>query len=548
MRRLGEYRLGLLLDTAARVAFEEPSRFASEVCRRLLPSGLRTAVGSLGQHVGTSTRAGSALRTALGTVSGRLDLVGTDSALSASARSRQLWERGEVTAALAELEGGNDAVRRRLADDWEMICSGRALALSEPAVPASSAGAAPGSGLDVLHFLTNSLPYKQSGYTVRTQRLLAAQQQAGIRLEAVTRIGFPVTSGVLSVPDVSHVEGVRYRRLLPGHLERLPRTRIEQQARLLADYAREANPRVLHTTTDYRNGLTVEAAAHALGLPWVYEMRGQLEKSWVARQKPEYREAAEASERFLAWRATETRLATSADAVVVLSEVQREELVARGVDGEKIRIMPNAFDWPEGVERVSRPEARGLLGLPEADVWVGSVSAVVDYEGFDTLIRAVALLRSRGVDAKAAIVGDGASRPELEALARELEVDAHVLFPGRVPIDRSHLWYQALDLFAVPRRDTPVCRVITPIKPLEALACATPVLVSDLPALQLAPSHGAGLAIEPENPEKWANAISSRMPESAAYTRLSQAAAALAFTQSWSANARTSIEMYREIS
>lgn len=538
-----DLRIRLFLHAALRALQEDSQQFAVQVSRRFMPAKMRETIASIAQRLPEST-----IRNTSAILADRPDLLNAQSDASLQTHARELWNRGDIDSALATLNP-QSPLFTRLTDEWALIADNAPLTLEPSSIQLPQKQSSyKTSHIDVLHVLTNSLPYTQSGYTIRSHRLLSAQQTAGINLEAVTRIGYPVTIGNLKVPDKSTVDSVPYRRLLPTSLERMPRARTTQHASLLTSLALELRPTVLHTTTDYRNGLAVEAAAHYLDIPWVYEMRGQLEKSWVARQDSEYRQAAATSKRFFAWQSTETRLAQSADAVVVLSEIQREELIARGVDGEKIRTMPNAFDWPEDVQRISRKEARGLLGLPEADVWIGSISAVVDYEGFDTLIQAISILRAHGIDAKVAIVGDGVARPKLQALVRELELHNHVFMPGRVSVNDSHTWYQALDLFAVPRKDTPVCRIITPIKPLEALACGTPVLVSDLPALQLAPSHGAGLAIEAEKPEKWANAISTSMPGSTSYTKMTEAAGILASMQSWRSNALTSTMMYEEIS
>lgn len=474
------------------------------------------------------------------------DLLRATTSASRHAYARKLWDRGEVEEALAALPSTNDILHKRLSEERGILEKRTPLEITTPLPRPQETQRQ--EQLDVLHFLTNSLPFTQSGYTVRSHRLLQAQTQAGIKLEAVTRLGYPVTTGSLRAPACSELDGIRYHRLLPTSLARMPHARLEQQAHHLSQLVSQLNPRVLHTTTDYHNGLTVHSVAKHHDLPWVYEMRGQLEKTWVARQDPQYRESAEKSERFRAWHECETHTASQASAVVVLSDIQKEELIERGIDESKIYILPNAFDWPDNVERIGRQEARGRLGLPEADVWIGSISAIIDYEGFDTLIKAVKNVRDMGVDARAAIVGDGISLAHLKRLRSELNLEEYVVLPGRVPIDKSHTWYQALDLFAVPRRDTPVCRIVTPIKPLEALACGTPILASDLPALSLAPSYGAGRGIEADNPEKWAKAILKTMPDSSAYTKMAEAALQLSYANTWDSNAQTSLKMYGDIS
>lgn len=533
---MSDWRLGLLARVALGMLREDPSLLATQVSRRYLSAGARGRLGTLaGRLPGRGPLGGP--RAMLAQLADRPDLINRGKTL-ARVDARALWESGRASEAIESLPQA-DPLRARLADEWGLICRERCLTLST-ARPANE-------GIDVLHLLTNSLPYTQSGYTVRSHRLLTALHGRGLRVAAATRIGYPVTIGSFRVPEVSSIDGIDYHRLLPHSMERLPSRRIEQQSRMLLRLAERLNPKVLHTTTDYRNGYVAEAVARALGVPWVYEMRGQLEKSWLARQPEGARVAAEASPRYRAWQDTETRMAMRADAVVVLSEVQKGDLIQRGVEASKIWVGPNAFDWPEDTPHLSRSAARERVGLPEAQIWVGSVSAVVDYEGFDTLLRAVKLLVDRGIDARVVIVGEGVSRPSLVALAESLGISDRAVFPGRVPLEESHYWYQALDLFTVPRRDTPVCRTITPLKPLEALACGTPVLVSDLPPLLESIQGGAGVAIHPESAGEWADAVAGLLPGSEAYRAASAAALSLSRTRSWQSNAETYGRIYAEI-
>ncbi|MEK8227743.1 glycosyltransferase [Oerskovia sp. M15] len=137
---------------------------------------------------------------------------------------------------------------------------------------------------------------------------------------------------------------------------------------------------------------------------------------------PEAREVAERSERRALLRAKETELAASADAVVTLSATMRDELISRGVPAERVSVVPNAVRSSLLSGHPSPAAARASLGLPEASFVVGTVSSLVGYEGQDTILRAVALLRQRGVDVTALIVGDGVARPGLLRLADELSL------------------------------------------------------------------------------------------------------------------------------
>ncbi|MGO2111745.1 MAG: glycosyltransferase, partial [Pseudoclavibacter sp.] len=196
--------------------------------------------------------------------------------------------------------------------------------------------------LRVLHLLTNSLPHAQSGSTLRSHAILRAQRDAGVEVLAVTRIGYPVTVGRVGADDADVVDGVEYRRVLASRLGRTPPARLRQQLRLLLPIAREFRPDVIHTTTHAPNAIVARALARALGVPWTYEVRGMLEKTWVAsRATPEARTAAERSERFALSHAREAELAAAADHVFTLSTVMRDELADRGVPRERITLIPN---------------------------------------------------------------------------------------------------------------------------------------------------------------------------------------------------------------
>ena len=134
------------------------------------------------------------------------------------------------------------------------------------------------------------------------------------------------------------VDGVRYRRLLPSRLAQTMDARLQQQAEELLQVALEFRPSVLHTTTHFVNGLVVRAVAQALGIPWVYEVRGQLADTWAATRGPEALD----SEKYALFQARETEVMRDADLVVTLGQAMKANIVAAGIPGEKIIIAPNA--------------------------------------------------------------------------------------------------------------------------------------------------------------------------------------------------------------
>ena len=84
-----------------------------------------------------------------------------------------------------------------------------------------------------------------------------------------------------------------------------------------------------------------------------------------------------------------------------------------------------------------------------------------------------------------------------------------VHFTGRVPFSRVEQMYRLIDLFLVTRPDREVTRLVTPLKPLEALASGLPVLASDLAALRelVGGTPERGALLPPDEPQVWAETI-----------------------------------------
>lgn len=484
------------------------------------------------------------LRPVLAEVAVELD-VPLPSGARQAAVARAAWRTGHVSEAERAASG---RLARRLASERRSLAPGTRLpapSVRTTARPAPTDAAAPRA----LHLLVNSLPHTASGYALRSHAVLRAQVTAGVDAVAATRIGYPVSVGRVTAADVDVVDGVPYHRLLPWTAAATPGERLRRHAELATRLAAHVRPTVLHTTTNYTNALVTEAVARATGLPWVYEVRGVLEDTWAASfPTPQARAAARASERHALLRAREAELAAAADHVVTLGRAIRDDLVARGVDPDRVTVVPNGVDGRLLGLRVSSPQARQALGLPSTGFWVGTVTSLVDYEGIDTLVEAVALLRGRGVDARAAVVGDGVARPAVEALVQERGLTDHVVVPGRVPPADATAWYQALDAFVVPRRDTAVTRTVVPLKPLQAMALGRPVVASDLPALAEVVTHGrTGLLAAPDDPHALADALAALADDPATAGRLGDAGRDVAATRTWDAAGAAYRDLYERL-
>lgn len=396
--------------------------------------------------------------------------------------ARRRWYDGDMSGAVEVLEA---AGRPRSAERLES--ERRVFAGWTPSV-APVKGYVP-RDRTVLHVLTNSLPHTGSGYAHRSHSILKAQHDAGWNVHAATRVGYPVQVGKLFAADLDVLEGVSYHRVLPSTLAEGFDGRLQQQAEELLALALRIRPTVLHTTTHFVNGLVVREVARVLGIPWVYEVRGQLADTWASSRS----DAAKKSGRYRLFTESEAQVMHSANLVVTLGEAMKQDIVGKGVDPRKILLCPNAVGDEYLDEPMDSRSARQSLGLPSDGLYVGTVSSIVDYEGLDDLLRAFAELVADLPGLRCLIVGDGVALPSLKTLAEQLGVRALVTFTGRVPREEARLHHQAIDIFVVPRKDLEVTRAVTPLKPVEAMACARTVVASDLPALREIVSADTGV-------------------------------------------------------
>ncbi|MDV3219802.1 glycosyltransferase family 4 protein [Intrasporangium sp.] len=336
----------------------------------------------------------------------------------------------------------------------------------------------------VLHMLKISMPHRQSGYSMRSLYTLVGQRAAGLDPLAVTALDFPAVVGVTGAPAEEDVRGIRHLRL---QRDDVPKNQpwdayLDDWATALAPVVSREQPEIVHVhsgSRGYEAALVGLAVAQATGLPLVYEVRGFFESLWTSDAS-----WAEQSEMFQRRFDTETRCMLAADAVVTLSESMRSEIVRRGVPAERVHVVPNGVETDIFVPTPRDPELVERLRLGGRYVF-GYVSNLDHYrEGHELLVEAALHLRDRGVPATALIVGDGARRERLEALVDELGARDVVVFTGKVPHDRVLDHYALFDVFVIPRVDERAARLVTPLKPFEAMAAGIPLVTSDLEALR----------------------------------------------------------------
>jgi glycosyltransferase involved in cell wall biosynthesis len=406
-------------------------------------------------------------------------------------------------------------------------------------------GIAPPGQQSILHIVTDALPTTNAGYTVRTQEIAVAQRAEGLDPHVVTRIGFPVTTGKLDARARVDVDGVPYHRLLPWVLpqyaDKTARLGVERAARLVE----ELRPAVLHAASNYANGLTGLALRDRYGIPLVYEVRGFWEDTWLSRHPG--LDDLSSSEVYSRSRELETRCMAEADLVVTLGEAMRAEIVSRGIDPERVLIVPNGVGEDFLTPLPDGDGLRRALGIDPGDHVVGLVSSLVAHEGIGALLLAAQIMKNRGFPVKTLIVGDGPERTALERQAAELGIDA--VFTGRVPPERVRDYHAVLDVFVVPRTPDRVCQLVTPLKPVEAMASGLPVVVSDVAALAETVADGTtGVLFPPLDSGELADRLQGLLSDPHKREELGRnARERVARDRTWAHNARRYREAYAHL-
>lgn len=363
----------------------------------------------------------------------------------------------------------------------------------------------PNSNPRLLFLFTNSVPFTKSGYTVRGHQIARMLSQSLSWVGVATRLAYPVTIGVLPKTTEQLIDGVWYHRTIPWLLPRRVSQRIQKSVDDLVNFASKNGVSIIHTTTGYQNAIVASHIAEKLSIPWIYEVRGELESTWLSKFEKSDIPRAKLSHYFQTIRKMEFEAMQSAAAVIVLSEISKKELIHRGIRAEKILVVPNGIEREILSTNYDKDKIREELQLPKNEMLIGSVTSVVEYEGLDDLILS---LKQLPENYTALIVGDGSALPELIQLSINLGLEDRVLFVGRKPSSEIWKWYAAMDIFVVPRKNFEVTQRVTPIKSLIAQGLGIPVVASDLPALREITNNNASY-FESENPSELAKALLS---------------------------------------
>ncbi|MFQ3787564.1 glycosyltransferase family 4 protein [Halomonas sp. A29] len=361
------------------------------------------------------------------------------------------------------------------------------------------------------YILHNSLPYSTGGYATRAQGVAEGFKNNGHEVICITRPGYPldIESDIdkgHAIPLSDRINDIEFRRILEPSKNKTKSTEymLEASEKLKQQFA-EVKPGFILAASNYMCALPALIAARDLNIPFVYEVRGFWEISKISRE-PSYKNTLG----YKVQEAMETFVANSSDLVFTLTNEMKKELIARGVEAYKIYLLPNCCDPVRFFPRNAGGELRSYFDIPNDVAVIGYIGTFVKYEGLDDLAQACGILSERGLDFRLLLVGSentsgsgkGPILNDIISIATAKGFVGKLIAPGRVPHDQVEKYYSLIDIAPFPRKPLPVCEMVSPMKPLEAMASGKAVVVSSVSALtEIVIDEETGLVFDKGNIE-----------------------------------------------
>jgi PEP-CTERM/exosortase A-associated glycosyltransferase len=349
----------------------------------------------------------------------------------------------------------------------------------------------------ILHILDHSIPL-HSGYTFRTLSILKEQRTLGWKTFHLTG----QKQGPCSALE-EDVDGWHFYRT-PITLKSVTKLPVLNQISVINNLTRRLNevvkivkPDILHAHSPALNALPALRVARSLNIPIVYEVRAFWEDAAV-----DHGTSKEWGVRYRLTRALESYALKRVDAVTTICEGLRNDILGRGILPKKVTVIPNAVN----IENFNIGEEADLqlaedLGLNNK-ILLGFIGSFYAYEGLNILLQALPKMLAQNQDIRILLVGGGPQESKLKTLAIQLGIENKVVFTGRVPHDQVQRYYNLIDILVYPRLKMRLTDLVTPLKPLEAMAQGKLLMASDVGGhLELIQDKKTGVIFKSDNPD-----------------------------------------------
>ncbi|MBV1916534.1 MAG: glycosyltransferase, exosortase A system-associated [Sphingomonadaceae bacterium] len=397
----------------------------------------------------------------------------------------------------------------------------------------------------ILHVLDHSLPM-HSGYTFRTRAILKAQAAMGLEVRAITGSRHTAPG-----PSLETVDGLTFHRTdgeTSGPAGLREWREIAMHAAAIERLCREWQPDILHAHSPALCGQAALRAGQRLSIPVVYEIRAFWEDAAVGNGT-----GREGSLKYRLTRQLENNTIRRADAIVTICEGLQTDLISRGFDASRMTITPNGVDLTLfGTPPVKDEALAAELGLTANGrpcPVIGFIGSFYDYEGLDDLIAAMPELIARHGDARLLLVGGGPCEEALRRQASNSPCASAIRFVGRVPHTEVERYYALADIMAYPRKKSRLTDLVTPLKPLEAMAQGKIVAASDVGGhRELIEDGVTGALFAPDNPKACAEALAALLGQQSGWNDYRRAGREYVENQcDWAANVQRYQDVYQTL-
>lgn len=329
----------------------------------------------------------------------------------------------------------------------------------------------------ILHVFDHSIPL-HSGYTFRSLAIIREQRKLGFETLHLTSPKHFAYQGAELEEEVGGYHFYR-SQLKNTLLDKIPLMNqwsvVSATKKRISQVLLKEKINIIQAHSPCLNGLAALLAAKKHRIPIVYEMRASWEDAAV-----DHGTCKEKDLRYRMSRLLETYVLKRADAITTICEGLKNDIIIRGIEEKKITVIPNAVD----IERFTMNGKKDLLLNDQlkltGNTVLGFIGSFYQYEGLELLIDAFPEILKKHNKTKLLLVGGGIQEAFLQEKAKKLGMQDQIIFAGRVPHEEVQKYYNLIDIFVYPRLPMRLTNLVTPLKPLEAMAEGRLVIASDV--------------------------------------------------------------------
>ena len=357
--------------------------------------------------------------------------------------------------------------------------------------------------MKIVHIFDHSFPI-QDGYSARSLAILRGQLNMDWEI-------FPLTGPRQSSSSEKSepIYGINFYRTINKNslFSRIPILKqfwsIWLVYQRLVKLVNEKSPDILHAHSPALNGIAAVYVGRRFNIPVVYEVRAFWEDAAVDQGT-----STPQGWRYKMTRLLENHVFRNVQQVTTICEGLKAEIEGRHLCKDSVSVIPNAVEFERFSQSLSPDQALiSKFNLIQGST-LGFIGSFYDYEGLDLAIRAMPILLKKNSNIRLLLVGNGLQDSQLRRLVEKLKLTGKVLFAGKVPFTEVERYYSVIDVLVYPRKLLRLTDLVTPLKPLEAMAQQKVFVASDVGGhKELVKNEDTGILFKADDVEEFVKAV-----------------------------------------